>query len=119
MAMDRVVTAEDAAAAGAKPQAAAPLDQEMQTLDGKITAEGAMEALKSAPRGYPKDHPRIQFLRMKEIVAGASLLPGDALHDRRVFDFAMSTWKTAQPLNIWLDANVGPTGSGAPGKFGR
>jgi len=33
--MDRVVTAEDAAAAGAKPQAAAPLDHQMQTLDGE------------------------------------------------------------------------------------
>lgn len=35
LAMERIVTADDAAAAGAKPQAAAPLDQEMQTLDGK------------------------------------------------------------------------------------
>jgi glutathione peroxidase len=35
IAMGRMVTAEDAAAAGAKPPAATPLDQEMQTLHGK------------------------------------------------------------------------------------
>ncbi len=77
------------------------------------------DALKSAPKGYPKDHPRIRFLRMKEIVAGASMKPGESLLDRRVFDFAMVTWKTAQPLNAWLDANVGPSASGVASKFGR
>jgi uncharacterized protein (TIGR02453 family) len=82
-----------------------------------LTIQG--DAVKTAPKGYPKDHPRIRFLRMKEIVAGASMPPGNSLQDRRAFDFAMSTWKTAQPLNAWLDANVGPTTLGQPGKFGR
>jgi len=77
------------------------------------------DALKTAPRGYPKDHPGIRFLRMKELIAGAQMPAGDALHDRRVFDFAVAAWKTAQPLNAWLDANVGPSTSGVASKFGR
>jgi hypothetical protein len=72
-----------------------------------LTIDG--DALKTAPRGYPQDHPRIRFLRMKQLGASARMPPGPSLHDRRALDFAMSTWLTAQPLTAWLDANVGPT----------
>ena len=33
---------------------------------------GAMDALKTAPRGYPRDHPRVELLRMKGLTAGRS-----------------------------------------------
>lgn len=82
-----------------------------------LTIEG--DSLRSAPRGYPKDHPRIRFLRMKDLYYGASMPPGESLLDRRVFDFAMATWKAAEALNDWLDANVGPSTTGMPNKFGR
>jgi len=82
-----------------------------------LTIEG--DALKTAPKGYPRDHPRISLLRMKTLIAGSLLPAGDALHDRRAFDHAMATWRTAQPLTAWLDTNVGPTRLGEPSKFGR
>ncbi|CAN5611155.1 DUF2461 domain-containing protein [soil metagenome] len=85
--------------------------------DNDLTIEGA--SLKSAPRGYPRDHPRIELLRMKEMIYGAFMSPGDHLHDRHVFDFAMSTWRTAQPLTMWLDKHVGSSNLGEASKFGR
>ncbi|CAN5579653.1 DUF2461 domain-containing protein [soil metagenome] len=94
----------------------------LETIVAKAEVNGLKvegDALKTAPRGYPKDHSRIRFIRMKEIISGATMPPGDALHDRRVFDFAMATWKTAQPLTTWLDTNVGPSTLGGPNKFGR
>jgi len=105
--------------AAAADEATGPL---LETIVAKAETNGLTvqgDALKTAPKGYPKEHPRIRFLRMKEIVAGAMMPIGESLLDRRVFDFAMSTWKTAQPLIAWLDTNVGPTQLGQPSKFGR
>lgn len=79
----------------------------------KLTDAGvevtAHDALKTAPRGYPKDHARIELLRMKGCIAwqeweiGAWLDTADP--KERVIDFLA----TAKPLVKWLDTNVGPT----------
>jgi uncharacterized protein (TIGR02453 family) len=65
------------------------------------------ESLKTAPRGYSKDHPRIELLRHKGLIAwrewpaGAWLgRPGAA---QRVRDFL----RAARPLRGWLDKHVG------------
>jgi uncharacterized protein (TIGR02453 family) len=67
------------------------------------------ESLKTAPKGYPKDHPRIDLLRHKGLVAWkdwpvASWL-GTAKAKARVVDFL----RAAGPLRDWLDTNVGPS----------
>jgi uncharacterized protein (TIGR02453 family) len=65
------------------------------------------EVLKSAPRGYPADHPRIELLRCKGLVAwkqwevGPWL--GTAAARHRITEFAAA----AYPLNDWLDEHVG------------
>ncbi len=65
--------------------------------------------LKTAPKGYPKDHPRIELLRHKGLAAwkewpvGAWL--GRATAKNRVVDFLRS----CRPLNDWLTTNVGPS----------
>ena len=67
----------------------------------------AHETLKTAPRGYPKDHPRIDLLRQKGITAwkqwavGAWL--GTAAAKKRVVEFAANV----VPLRGWLDSYVG------------
>jgi uncharacterized protein (TIGR02453 family) len=65
------------------------------------------ERLKTVPRGYPKDHPRARLLAHKDLIAGALLAPGTALRNRGARDFAAATWRAAEPLVAWLDANVG------------
>jgi len=42
----------------------------------KTRVEVTGDALATAPKGYPRDHPRIALLRMKYMVAGARLAPG-------------------------------------------
>jgi uncharacterized protein (TIGR02453 family) len=70
----------------------------------------AMETLKSTPRGYPKDHPRIELLRYKGLVAMRSWPAAGWLATagakRRVVDLFQAT----APLVAWLDAHVGPGG---------
>jgi len=80
---------------------------------------GAHETLKTAPRGYPKDHPRIDLLRQKGLIAwrewpvGAWL--GTAKAKQRVVDFLHD----AAPVQRWLDRNVGPSELPEETRFGR
>ncbi len=67
----------------------------------------AMETLKTAPRGYPKDHPRIVLLRHKGLVAmkawPAATWLGTAAAKKRVVDVL----RAADPLLSWLNGHVG------------
>jgi uncharacterized protein (TIGR02453 family) len=70
---------------------------------------GAISELKTAPRGYPKDHPRIELLRRKGLMAFRDLGAPKWLHTRRVEDRVRDVWRGVEPLNTWLDAHVGPS----------
>jgi uncharacterized protein (TIGR02453 family) len=67
-------------------------------------------SLRTAPHGYARDHPRIELLRRKAIVGGRRL-PGGAggIARAAALDHVTRTWRAAEPLNVWLDAHVGPT----------
>jgi uncharacterized protein (TIGR02453 family) len=66
------------------------------------------EALKTAPRGYPRDHPRLRLLRHRSLIAGHRLSPRRTGIDRyAALSHARGTWIACGPLNAWLDSNVG------------
>jgi uncharacterized protein (TIGR02453 family) len=68
------------------------------------------EALKTAPRGYPRDHRRIRLLRHKALGAGRRLAAGaDGIPGARALEHARKTWAGCGPLTAWLDAHVGPS----------
>jgi uncharacterized protein (TIGR02453 family) len=68
---------------------------------------GGHGSLKSAPRGYPKDHPRVELLRHKGLVAWRQWPPAPwlatAAAKKRVVEFFEAT----RPLNDWLGKYVG------------
>jgi uncharacterized protein (TIGR02453 family) len=59
------------------------------------------EALKTAPRGYPRDHPRATLLRHK-LLKGRSGLSREA-----TLTFTRDTWASCTPMTAWLDEHVG------------
>jgi uncharacterized protein (TIGR02453 family) len=69
----------------------------------------AHDVLKTAPRGYDKDHPRIELLRHKGLIAWrqwpVAAWLGTKAAKTRVVDFLHN----AQPLTAWLDTHVGPS----------
>jgi uncharacterized protein (TIGR02453 family) len=69
--------------------------------------ELAPPALKTAPRGMPRDHPRVALLRYKDLIAGRRLAPGPALATREALGHVAATWRSARPLTAWLDEHVG------------
>lgn len=67
------------------------------------------DAVRTAPRGWPRDHPRIRLLRHKEIHAARTWPPGRWLSTRQALDRVVAAWAGAEPLSRWLDAHVGPS----------
>jgi uncharacterized protein (TIGR02453 family) len=65
------------------------------------------ETLATAPRGYPKDHERIELLRRKSVALGATLKMGRGIGRADGLRFIAKTWKAAAPVTAWLDEHVG------------
>ena len=65
------------------------------------------EVLKTAPRGYSKDHPRIEWLRHKSLIAWREWSAGAWLGTSSAKDRIVDFLHQARSLQDWLDANVG------------
>jgi len=67
------------------------------------------EVLKTAPRGYPKDHPRIELLRCKGLITWREWPAAAWLGTRRVKGRVVEFLRLSEPLNDWLRRHVGPS----------
>lgn len=67
------------------------------------------ESLRTAPRGYPREHPRGELLRHKALVAGRSLPGATGIGREEALEHVAATWRAAEPLNAWLDDELGPS----------
>ena len=82
-------------------------------LVDRATADGievsAHDVLKTAPRGYPKEHPRIELLRHKGLIYWKMWPAGPWLGTAKAKDRVHELLRAAKPLIKWLDTNVGPS----------
>ncbi len=62
------------------------------------------ETLKTAPRGYDKEHPRIDLLRHKQLFAGRPLGFEPVIHTAELLDVVRDDWRKVRPLVDWLTA---------------
>ena len=72
-----------------------------------LTIEGP--ALKTAPRGYKRDHPRIELLRHKSVAAIRRFEPGRWLSTAAAAERIVDAWRAVGPMNVWLAEHVGPS----------
>ena len=94
-------------AAVASDRPGAELEQiiaEIEKADITIHGHGA---LKSAPRGYPADHPRVTLLRYKGLTAWRQWPVEPWLESASAKDRLISFFRTARPLCSWLTEHVG------------
>lgn len=77
------------------------------------------DTLKTAPRGYPKDHPRVELLRFKGLIAWQDWPAGAWLGTKRAEDRIVKFLRRAEPLNEWLGDHVGPSTLPPPEPRGR
>ena len=66
-------------------------------------------SLKTAPRGYTADHPRIGLLRQDGIIGIWAHPPAAWLHKPAAKDRVVAGWRALRPLNDWLAQHVGPS----------
>jgi uncharacterized protein (TIGR02453 family) len=87
--------------------------EEIASLCTAVTAKGlrlgAMSELKTAPRGYPKDHPRIELLRRKGLIVTREWPLAEWMHTKQVVTRIRDAWSAAGPVTEWLDTYVGPS----------
>jgi uncharacterized protein (TIGR02453 family) len=60
------------------------------------------EKLKSAPKGYPKDHPYIELLKLKSFLASKMISDKEIL-SKECFDFIVNASRVMKPLNDFLN----------------
>ncbi len=65
------------------------------------------ESLKSAPRGYPKDHPRVELLRAKGLITWREWPAGAWLGTPKAKDRVVESLRASRPIAEWLRRNVG------------
>jgi uncharacterized protein (TIGR02453 family) len=71
--------------------------------------EVEMQGLKTAPRGWPRDHPRIELLRARSLAALRFFLPAPWISTSSAADRITDVWRSAAPMNHWLATHVGPS----------
>jgi uncharacterized protein (DUF2461 family) len=64
--------------------------------------EVAGERLKSAPRGYDKEHPRIDLLRMRTVLGMRSYGFEPFVHTGELLDRVREDWRKLRPLVSWI-----------------
>lgn len=81
---------------------------DLEAAVGRLRAAGLElldeGALKTAPRGYGADHPRIALLRLVHLAAGRVEPPRAWLHKPAAKDCIVATWRAVTPLLDWLSA---------------
>ena len=65
------------------------------------------EQLKTAPKGFPKDHEAIQYLRYKSFVAYKTGITQKLATSPDFYKEAMKIFRAMKPLNFWLRDAMG------------
>jgi hypothetical protein len=79
------------------------LEKLVKAMARKGVALGGAE-LKTAPRGYERDHPRIALLRKKSFYGYAEWPVEPWLSTREAKDRVVRVWRACRPLHDWLNA---------------
>jgi uncharacterized protein (TIGR02453 family) len=79
----------------------AELEQALATLRADGYEIGG-EQLKTSPRGYAADHPRIDLLRHKSLIAGRSHGFEPVIHTPELLDLVRDDWRAVRPLVEWV-----------------
>jgi uncharacterized protein (TIGR02453 family) len=85
--------------------------EQLAKIVAALEADGieviSREALKGAPRGYDKDHPRADLLRRKGLAAWQSWPVAAWLGTAKAKERAVTLWRAAHPLHAWLVEHAG------------
>ncbi|GAA5156961.1 MULTISPECIES: DUF2461 domain-containing protein [Amycolatopsis] len=67
----------------------------------------AGDVLRTRPRGFAEDHPRLELLKHRSLYAIRSWEPDDTLHERACLDRVRKAWRQLRDFNEWARDHVG------------
>jgi uncharacterized protein (TIGR02453 family) len=84
---------------------------ELEKVVAGLESDGAAllrdGALKTAPRGYRVDHPRIEYLRLPHLAGGIQWPPEPWLRTAAARDRIFAAWRSTRPLLDWAARALG------------
>ena len=87
--------------------------EELEKLIARLRKSGldvhGTDPLKTAPKGFARDHPRVEMLRYRGIIAAKQFAVAAWLGTAKAKAEIVKVLKAAAPLNDWLACNVGPS----------
>lgn len=86
-----------------------PGGAELQRLIDRLVGQGWQlggDELKTVPRGYAADHPRIALLRKRALVVSQGYGFADFVHTPDLLERVRSDWNRARPLVDWISARL-------------
>jgi uncharacterized protein (TIGR02453 family) len=82
---------------------------ELERLLARLLGKGwtlTGEKLKTAPRGFDTDHPRIELLRHKTMALGKDYGFEPVIHSPELLEKVRSDWREAAPFVAWVTENL-------------
>lgn len=83
---------------------------ELERIIAELTTAGwtlGGDKLKTTPRGYDADHPRIELLRHRSMALGKSYGFDPVIHTAELLERVRDDWRAARPFVEWVDRNSG------------
>lgn len=84
----------------------AELERILRTARKRFAVEG--NPVKTRPRGYEADNPRIDLLRNRQLTVSRHYPVGPMLGTRKVLTAVRADWRAMRPMVDWLADYVGP-----------
>jgi uncharacterized protein (TIGR02453 family) len=84
--------------------------KQLQKILAKLERAGfevGGDRLKTSPRGYAADHPRIELLRHRSLTVMRDYGFEPIIHTPELLDAIRADWKAARPLVDWISARLG------------
>jgi uncharacterized protein (TIGR02453 family) len=83
--------------------------KQLEKILAKLTKDGwtvGGDKLKTSPRGYDADHPRIDLLRHKSLTVGKSYGFEPVIHTPELAELVRADWRATKPLITWITDNT-------------
>ncbi len=84
--------------------------KQLQRILNKLEKAGftiSGDRLKTSPRGYDADHPRIELLRFRSLTVGRDYGFEPVIHTADLLDAVRADWNATRPLVDWVGQRLG------------
>ena len=83
------------------------LESLLDALEAREFGLSTDDSLRSAPRGYPADHPRVELLRLKRLAVRREDPPAEWMWGPEAGEVIRERWRPVSEWCGWLESHIG------------